>query len=475
MNVPKYHFLIVDDDVPYAINLKEALADMGSADVAHSSQQFHAVFKPYKYDLILLDLRLEVDLEGLDLVQHIIEEDPSAIVIVVSGYGDIATAVKALRKGAKNFLEKGKVSVKEIRTYIEFSIKESLAERRIRQLESLQESDDIIGDDPNMNNIKDLIRKAANHGDAKVLIRGETGTGKELVAKAIHKMGLRKEWPFISVALTDNSLETISSELFGHEKGAFTGASRKHSGYFERAHRGVLFIDEIGDLPLGIQLKLLRVLESNTFTRMGGEHEISVDTQIITATNKNIEELVRQGKFREDLYWRIKGVEIHIPPLRERQKDIMLIAEHFLGQLRKKGKTTIKSFSEDAQRIFTSYGWPGNVRELRNVIDSVTIHHELGEKITSEHITKLLHKTHEPSMALDEWDIQRNLADFEMKMANAALKATNGKKIDACTLLKYSNRFTMIKRLKKLISTYPDIALRYPMLNKHYGTDDIVE
>lgn len=475
MNVQKYHFLIVDDDKQYAVNLKESLNDLGSADIAHSSREFHAIFKPYKYDLILLDLRLEEGIEGLELVGHVIEEDPSAIVFVISGYGDIATAVEALRKGAKNFLEKDKVSFKEIRTYIEFSIRESHAERRISLLESLQEADDIIGDDPKMNDIKELIRKAANHGDAKVLIRGETGTGKELVAKAIHRKGIRKEGPFISVALTDNSLETITSELFGHEKGAFTGASRKHSGYFERAHRGILFIDEIGDLPLGIQLKLLRVLESNTFTRMGGEHEISVDVQVITATSRNIEAMVRQGDFREDLYWRIKGVEIHLPPLRERQNDIILIADYFLGQLRSKGKTTIKSFSEDAKQIFKSYDWPGNVRELRNVIDSLTIHHELGEKITSEHITKLLHKTQEPSITLDEWDIQRNLADFEMRMADSALRVSNGRKIDACKLLKYSNRFTMIKRLKKLISTYPDIAVRYPILNKHYGTIDNAE
>ncbi len=469
MNVTNIHMLIVDDDVDYALDLKKSLKKLGIIDVVHSEDEFRKIFTPYKYDLILLDLRLREGKEGLDLLAYIIEEDPSAVVIVISGYGDISTAVEALQKGAKTFLEKGRVSPQEIRLKVEHTLKESTAERRIRQLEASQETDEIIGDDPKIQKIRDLIRLVARDGETTVLIRGETGTGKELVARGIQRLGVRKEGPFVSVALTDINPETITSELFGHEKGAFTGAVARYHGFFEQAHKGVLFMDEIGDLPHDIQVKLLRVLDQKRFRRMGGTEDISVDVQMVTATNRPLEEMIKDGRFREDLYYRLKVFEIHLPPLRERRSDIQLLAEYFLHQIRSKGRTPAKGFTDDANGMMLNYRWPGNVRELKSVVESAALRCRLEgmERISRNHIVPLL-MSQEMSTDETEGGISRALAEHELKMVETALIRSGGKKTEAWKLLDYPNRFTMLRRVKKIIHEYPDIADKFPELKKRY-------
>jgi DNA-binding NtrC family response regulator len=469
MNVSNAHILIVDDDRDYVLELKDSLKEIGEVEAVHSVEGFRKVFAPYRYDLILLDLRLREGKEGLDLLSYIIEEDPSSVVIVISGYGDIATAVEALQKGAKTFLEKGKVSPQEIRMKVEHALKESAAERRIRQLEASQETDEIIGDDPKIQKIRDLIRLVAQDGETTVFIRGETGTGKELVARGIHRVGVRKDGPFVSVALTDINPETITSELFGHEKGAFTGAVGRHHGYFEQAHKGVLFMDEIGDLPQDIQIKLLRVLDQKRFRRMGGKEDISVDVQMVTATNRPLEEMIKDGRFREDLYYRLKVFEIHLPPLRERRSDIQLLAEYFLHQIRSKGRTPAKGFTDDAGGMMLTYRWPGNVRELKSVVESAALRCRLEgiERISKKHIVPLL-MSQEMSAGETEGDISRALAEHELKMVETALIRSGGKKTEAWKLLNYPNRFSMLRRVKKIMNEYPEIADKFPELKKRY-------
>jgi len=470
MNVTNTHILIVDDDKDYALELKKSLVKIGKVDVVHSEEGFKTVFAPYKYDLIFLDLRLKKGKEGLDLLEDIIGEDPLSVVIIISGYGDIATAVEALDKGAKTFLEKGRVSLQEIRIRAEHALRESVQERRIRQLERSKEIDEFVGDDPKIQKIKELINGVAQDGETTVLIRGETGTGKELVAKAIHRLGIRSRGPFVTTALVEKNSETITSELFGHEKGAFTGAVDRHYGCFEEAHKGVLFLDEIGDLPGDLQAKLLRVIEEKKFRRMGGNKDINIDIQVVTATNRPLEEMKDDGRFREDLYYRLNVFPIHLPPLRERRKDITLLAKYFLNQLRKKGKTQIKNFADNAVELMLNYRWPGNVRQLQSVISSAVLVCGLegSPKIAKRHIEPLLLPQYTPHGSAD-WNIFKTLAETELRMAENALIRSGGKKGEAWKLLKYKNRFTMLRRVKRIISEYPELAERFSELKKSYS------
>ncbi len=470
MNVNNIHILIVDDDRGYAAKLKESLLETGEIEVVHTEEEFKAAFAPYKYDLILLDLRLREEKEGLDLLEYIIKEDPLSVVIIISGYGDIATAVEALEKGAKTFLEKTRALPAEIRIRVEHALKESAQERRIRQLERSSEIDEFVGDDQKIQQIRSLITGVADEGETTVLIRGETGTGKELVARAIHRLGSRSQGPFVTTALVERNAETITSELFGHEKGAFTGAVSRHYGCFEEAHKGILFLDEIGDLPKGLQSKLLRVIEEKKFRRMGGTGDIRVDVQLVTATNQPLEEMRDDGRFREDLYYRLSVFPIHLPPLRERQDDIMLLATYFLNRLRKKGKTNIKAFSDDAAGLLTGYRWPGNIRQLQSVISTATLMCglEKSTRIHRGHVEPLLMPRQTGRETTAEQNVFRALADTELKLAEKALIQSGGKKTQAWKLLGYKNRFAMLRRVKRILSDYPDFAERFPELKKGY-------
>jgi len=471
MNVNNKHILVVDDNKTYARQLAESLQEFWSVEIAFSEKEFNKKFVPYKFDLIFLDLRLKKGREGIDLLQHIIAEDPSAAVIVISGYGDIAIAVEVLQKGAKTFLEKPKVSFEEIKIRAEHVFKENTAERRIRQLEASLETDEIIGDDSKILKTRELIQLVGEDGQASVLIRGETGTGKELVAKAIHRVGIRKKRPFVSVSLSDNT-STITSVLFGHEKGAFTDAKSKHYGCFEQAHKGILFLDEIGDLPSDVQTKLLRVIEQKTFRRMGGNVDIHVDFQLISATNRPLEELIDNGKFREDLYYRFKGFGIQLAPLRERGSDIPLLAQYFLHQIYSHGRTPAKKFATNAIQLINDYSWPGNVRELKSVIESASLRCRLEgkEKITLEHIKPLLMEKRLTNQELSSDDVFKVLADTELAMIEKALLQTGSKKTKAWKLLNYPDRYSMLRRVKNILKNPSHLSLfeKYPEVKKAY-------
>ncbi|MFW6148045.1 MAG: sigma-54-dependent transcriptional regulator [Thermodesulfobacteriota bacterium] len=469
MAVTNAHILVVDDDTTFSHRLKAQLEDIGEVTCVASEAEFRKVFSPYRFDLIFLDLRLRQWKEGLDVLDFIIQEDPSAIVIVISGYGDIATAVESLQKGAKTFLEKDRISMQEIRLRAEHALTETLQERRIRQLEKDREEDAIIGNDLKIQDIRGLISLVGKDGETNVLIRGETGTGKELVARAIHSLGIRRENPFIAVALTDNP-ETITSELFGHEKGAFTGAVNRHFGYFEQAHKGVLFMDEIGDLSPDIQNKLLRVLDHKTFRRMGGKSDIKVDVQVVTATNRPLEDMVKDGRFRRDLYYRLKVFEIYLPPLRERKIDIPLLADHFLTLLRRKGRTNARGFAADAIDLMMLNPWPGNVRELKSAVEGAALRCRLDGSLQAKrkHIEPFIVTTHKSADTKWPTDVLRTLAETELAMINEALRMTNGKKTEVIKILNYPNRFSMLRRVRRISTQYPGILESYPEIRKSY-------
>ncbi|MBF0567134.1 MAG: sigma-54-dependent Fis family transcriptional regulator [Nitrospirae bacterium] len=480
MDVTKTHILIVDDDKNYALSLKGKLEGMGVIEIVHDEGAFIKKFKPYRYDLVILDLKLKEGKEGLVLLSYIMDEDPTTAVIVNSGWGDIATAVEALHMGARTFLEK-RLSVEDLRLKVEQTLKEVIARRKIKRLEPATCKDEIIGEDPNIEKIKDMIRLVAQDGETTVLIRGETGTGKELVARAISCSGVRSKGPFISIALTDLNKDTITSELFGHEKGAFTGAIDKHNGCFEQAHKGLLFIDEIGELPPELQIKLLRVLDNKKFRRMGATQDTEVDVQLVTATNRPLEEMLKVETFRQDLYYRLKVFEITLPPLRERQGDIHLLAGYFLDRLLQKGRSTAVGFNEEALKLMLHYRWPGNVRELKAVVESAALRSKLvgNNKITPKHLIPLLmDKATEqvPVLTMDrtkntgggDRDIERALADKEMSLIEEALIKSGGRKTEAWKLLNYKNRFAMTRRVKKIMTTYPDILDKYSEIKAMY-------
>ncbi len=336
------------------------------------------------YDVILLDMNFTQDMtsgqEGYYWLNEILSIDPSAVVILITSYGDVETAVKAIKEGATDFVLKPWQNEKFIAT-ISSAVKLSESRKEVSSLKSRQQqlsSDidlkfhDLVGKSPKMQMVFSMIDKVAKT-DANVLITGENGTGKELVARALHRQSNRKDEVFIGVDLGAISHSLFESELFGHVKGAFTDAKEDRAGRFEIANGGTLFLDEISNIPLELQAKLLTAIQSRKITRVGSGKEIEVDIRLICATNANLEKLVQEGIFRQDLLYRIKTVEIEIPPLRERVIDIELLAEHFLNQFKRKYNKPNLQLNETALNKLQNYNWPGNVRELQHSIERAII------------------------------------------------------------------------------------------------------
>lgn len=463
------NIFLIDDDPDFVKWVRKALKGRMCVTAGYGKEDFYRLFTPYKYDLVLLDLRLKKNKEGLDLLRYIKEEDPLVPVIVITAYASIDTAVEALQNGAITYIEKKKISERELLLLVERLIEEKRAKERIEALLREKERLAIVGESPKIKRALQLAKTAAEDGESTVLIRGETGTGKELIARFIHETGKRREGPFVSVAISALNRETLSSELFGHEKGAFTGAYQKHTGYFEQAHRGVLFLDEIGELDLNVQKMLLRVLETHTLRRLGGTKDIKLDFQLVTATNAPLEEMVDKGLFRRDLYYRLKVVEIVLPPLRERKEDIKLLADYFLKALKKKGRTEAEEFSDEVIRIFLDYPWPGNVRELKHVVEFAALRAKLTQspKIFKSHLPENLQNESPLPSSETPLNIQKILAEMELSYIEKALKKTSWKKKEAWKLLGYSSRFAMTRRIKKWFKKFPELEQKYSfLLNK---------
>jgi DNA-binding NtrC family response regulator len=368
--------LIVDDDAGFRGLMETILRGEGYAvETAASVAEAMACADRRSYHLLLSDLRLP-DGTGLDLLRRWKQEMPEVPVIMITAFGSIATAVEAMKLGAADYLGKPLSSPDELRLVVRKALDQNRAQREydvLREQESARFScGDVIAGDPQMACALELVRKVAPT-QATVLISGESGTGKEVVARCIHANSPRAQRVFVPVNCAALSPTLIESELFGHERGAFTGAVGQHAGRFERAHGGTLFLDEIGELEAGVQAKLLRVLQEKTFERVGGSRQIAADVRIIAATNRDLKTRVAEGHFREDLFYRLNTFPIELPPLRERPSDIRRLARFFLersaADLGKSGLT----LTPEAETVLMTYTWPGNVRELQNTMERVAI------------------------------------------------------------------------------------------------------
>jgi two-component system, NtrC family, nitrogen regulation response regulator NtrX len=367
----KADILIIDDDANTLASLSRAFRLAGhEATICDNATRALELAKAQRFDLILSDVVMPGK-DGIALLEDFKKSGVASPVVMISGQATIEMAVRATRLGAHDFLEKP-ISMDKLLLTVENALRIARLEEENRDLKRRLGRHQIVWTSPAMLEVMTQVERVAA-SETRVCIRGETGTGKELIARTLHEKSARHGGPFISLNCAAVPAELIESELFGHEKGSFTGAAARHVGKFEQAHRGTLFLDEIGDMPLPMQAKLLRVLEEGEIERVGGDKPITVDARVMVATHRNLEEHVRQGTFREDLYHRIFVFPIVLPPLRERREDIRVLAEHFAQQLAEQNGWKAKSFLSPAMDALEAYAWPGNVRELRNVIERILL------------------------------------------------------------------------------------------------------
>jgi len=382
------HILIVDDDANIGATMSGLLRDLGhQATTCTSGEQALELLQREAFDLMFLDVRMS-GIDGLATLQRLQELGVTVPTIMISGHAEIDTAVKAVRLGAYSFLEKPLQPERVILEVKNFAERKQLEHERNQLRQRLGGDSEMVGQSFTMQQLRDAIRKAAP-SEARVLITGENGTGKELVAEAIHRQSKRANAPFVRVNCAAIPRELIESELFGHERGAFTGAMRRKIGLIEQAHTGTIFLDEIGDMALETQAKLLRVLQENELLRVGGTQPIRFDVRVIAATNKNLEKEIQAGNFRDDLFFRIAVIPIHVPPLRERREDILILVNYFLNQLAQAYGRRAKRIASEAGTSLENYHWPGNVRELRNIVERLMIMGE-AEAITVEQVRQAL-------------------------------------------------------------------------------------
>jgi two-component system, NtrC family, nitrogen regulation response regulator NtrX len=367
----KAHILIIDDDANTLASLSRAFRLAGhEASVCDNAARALEMAKAERFDLILSDVVMP-GRDGIALLEDLKNAGVESAVVMMSGQATIEMAVKATRLGAADFLEKP-ISTEKLLLTVDNVLRLARLEDENRDLKRRLGRHHIVWASPAMREVMAQVDQVAA-SETRVCIRGETGTGKELIARTLHEKSPRQGGPFVSLNCAAIPSELMETELFGHEKGSFTGAASRHIGKFEQAHRGTLFLDEIGDMPLTMQAKLLRVLEEGEIERVGGGGPFSVNVRVLVATHRNLEEQVRQGTFREDLYHRIFVFPIMLPPLRERREDIRILAEHFVRQLVEQNSWKPKTFSREAVEELERYPWPGNVRELRNVVERVLL------------------------------------------------------------------------------------------------------
>ncbi|MCX8057367.1 MAG: sigma-54 dependent transcriptional regulator [Ignavibacteria bacterium] len=430
MNNSDVKILIVDDEQIVRDSLTHWFEEDGY-QVSSAADAFDVLYnlEPGKYDIMLVDIKMP-KMSGLELLEKVKEIDPECIVIIITAYASVPSAVQALKNGAFDYVTKP-IDPDELSHLIKNAIKQkSLKKENIAMKTSIDEMfsfEGLIGESPEMKKVFELIKIVAPQ-DTTVMIRGESGTGKELIARAIHMNSPRRYYPIIPVncgAFTETLLE---SELFGHEKGAFTGAQYRRKGKIEMANGGTLFLDEVGSVSPKMQVELLRVLETKQFTRVGGNEIVKVDFRLISATNENLEKLVEEGKFREDLYYRLNVFTIYVPPLRERRSDIPILANYFVQKFARQMNKPPLKISDEAMEILLNHHWPGNVRELENAIEramvvgkppeikpsdlpflieknNITISDSL-EAVEKNHIQKVLNKY--------EWNISKAAAALEI-------------------------------------------------------------
>lgn len=454
--------LIVDDDQAIRWSLKEALQSWGfSASEAGSVADGLTKFNAELPAAVLLDIDLP-DGSGLDVLREIKREQPEAIVIMITGNVQVDNTISALRGGAYDFIGKP-INLEELRVTIRNAIEARHLRREVEQVRKERAREfnfrQIVGESPAMKKMLGLAAKVAESEVSSVLLQGESGTGKDLVAKAIHYGSQRAERPFVAVNCAALPATLIESELFGYEKGAFTDAKARKEGLFEQAEGGTLLLDEIGELELSLQAKLLRVLEEGAFRRVGGLKDIPLDVRVLAASNRDLKTESEAGRFRLDLYYRLSIIQIDIPPLRERGDDVLLLSQHYIDTIGARLKRTpkITSLSPEAMDVFRGYSWPGNVRELRNVIERALILED-SDQITTEYLPGSLlepSQVEHSSLAMDGEErfvlpAEGILLDqAELSFVRQAINRSGGNQTRAAALLGIS-RDQLRYRLKKL-------------------------
>lgn len=369
------NILVIDDEESMRDSCRQALLrDENRVEVAEDGVKGLAILEKESFDLVILDLKMP-GLSGMEVLKKIKEEDPEVVVVVITGYATVESAVEAMKAGAYDFIPKPFTP-----DSLRMISKRALEKRKLllenvflrAELKGRFGAEVVVGRGSLMREVEELVRKVAP-SDSTVLISGETGTGKELIARAIHSRSSRKDKPFVVVDCGGLAESLFESELFGHVKGSFTGATETKYGRFEVANDGTVFLDEIGNISMNIQTKLLRVLQEREITRVGSSQVIKVDVRIIAATNKDLLKCVKEQTFRDDLFYRLSVVPIVLPPLRERREDIPLLASHFLRKHNVKKEKGVTAISERAMKVLTEYDWPGNVRELENVVERAVV------------------------------------------------------------------------------------------------------
>jgi len=439
--------LIVDDDRLTRETLASAFSDKYQTSVARSGLEALEILEAEKTDVVLSDLRMP-DMDGIALLERIIQQQgrqPS--VIFITGHATVEAAVDAMKLGAHDFITKP-LNLDRLALMLEKALEtRKLREENLELKRSIRESNTpahMVGKSPAMKKILDLAEQVAST-DASVLIEGESGTGKELIASLIHYIRRRSNAPFININCAAFAEGVLESELFGHERGAFTGAVAARKGRFEMADGGTLFLDEIGDLPVSAQVKLLRFLQERTFERVGGNKTHKVDVRVISATHRNLEELVRTGQFREDLHYRLRVVGITVPPLRERAEDIEPLAMHFVQHFGKIHHRPIGNIADDVMQLMKTHRWSGNVRELMNCVESMVVLTR-GKQITLDSIPDHMHYVCDAMHA--ECQGTGILAEMERQAIADALESTRGNKVEAAKLLGIGLR-TLYRKIDK--------------------------
>ncbi|ATX82930.1 DNA-binding transcriptional response regulator, NtrC family, contains REC, AAA-type ATPase, and a Fis-type DNA-binding domains [Mariprofundus ferrinatatus] len=449
--------LLVEDNEEFRLILREYLEASGfHVTGASNATRAREALDLGKFDLCILDVRLP-DGNGIELMREFHSSDPEMGIIIMTGYAEVDTAIDAVRLGANDFLKKP-FDLDELGVRVGEFLKTQQLQKDNRTLrEQVRSAENLTGFTGHcaaMRHLQETVKLLAN-SDSTILISGESGSGKEVLAKALHSSGSRSKKPLVSINCGAIPEELLESELFGHVKGAFTGAIKSRPGRFELANGGAIFLDEIGDMSPKLQVKLLRVLQERCFEPVGSQQSIEVDVRVIAATHRNLEEEIEAGRFREDLYYRLNVIPLHLPPLRERGDDILLLANHFLGYFNTEKGSNVTGLSSEAKQVLLSYVWPGNVRELRNLIERVcTLKREgvveiddLPSRMISEQ-ARLVQNFQIDINEVDHIDLKATVDEFENHLIQSALERFDWNKNRAANFLSM-NRTTLVEKIKK--------------------------
>jgi DNA-binding NtrC family response regulator len=450
LGIKDHKVLVVDDDLEMCGLLSDVLRREGFfVTTTGDSLEASKILKREEFDVLVTDLKMK-GLKGLDLLEGVNKVAPMTPVIIITAFGTIESAIKAMKMGAYDYITKP-FQMDEIVLTVRKALENRLLKKEVirlrKEVESRYDFHQLIGKSPSMQKIYDLIERISD-SSSNVLITGESGTGKELVAKAIHFNGVRKEGPFVAINCAAIPETLLESELFGYKKGAFTDAKSDKKGLIFEANEGTLFLDEITEMPLTLQAKLLRVIEEREVRPLGDTNSYPIDVRIISTSNRDIVSSIQQGRFREDLYYRLKVIDIELPPLRDRREDIPLLVQHFVNKFSQGLKKTISGVSEEALKIFLNYSWPGNVRELENVIQrAITLSQQ--EFILPEDLPATVIQTTDKKLVEKALEENFTLDELEKEYIKRVLIETAGNKSRAAEILGL-DRKTLYRKLGEL-------------------------